>query len=371
MKKLAVLFGGVTVEHEVSVITAVQLMKHADTSKYELIPVYIDKAGTWWTGSQLQDMAFYKDLDLDNPQGLTPFSLNLNKDTNAIDAAILCFHGSYGEAGAIQGVLEVAGIPYQGPGVVGSAVCFDKIMLRHILQAADVNQAKFVWFTKHTWETDQTATLESITELGLPLFIKPANGGSTIGIEKVHSHQELAVAIANVFKYDHRVIVEAAITDCIEINVSVLGTADNCQASVPEQPIKQDEFLSYADKYQRGGGKKSGMASATRRIPAPISSQLTEKLQAHAKKVFALLDCAGVIRIDFFVNPTTEEILVIEPNTIPGSMSYYLWEASGVPYRELIDKLVEIAETRATQQSQLTTSFSTNILQKNSLTEPS
>jgi D-alanine-D-alanine ligase len=367
MKKLAVLFGGITVEHEVSVITAVQLMKHADRSKYQVLPVYIDKSGTWWTGEQLLDIAFYKTLDLTNPQGLTPFTLNLNKGSNDIDVAILCFHGAYGEAGAIQGALDLAGIPYQGPGVTGSAICFDKIILRHILQGAGINQAKYVWFTKDQWQTSQAEILANIQALGLPVFIKPANGGSTIGIEKVHSSQELVGAITKVLKYDHRILVEEAIVDCIEINVSVLGIPGDCQASVPEQPIKHDEFLSYADKYQRGGGKKSGMASATRRIPAPISSQLTQKLQNHAKKVFALLDCAGVIRIDFFVNPTTQDIFVVEPNTIPGSMSYYLWEASGVPYAQLIDVLVMVAETRATRQAELTTSFESSILHTNSL----
>lgn len=360
--RLAVLYGGKSVEHEVSVITGLQLIKHVDLTKYEVTPIYIDKNGRWWTGSVATEIGYFKTADLFSPHGLTPFHLNLNYGQNALDAAILCFHGGYGEGGNIQGALELAGIPYQGPGLVSSAICFDKIVLRQILAAENIPQAAFTWFTKHQWQTDQAAQLAKIEKLGLPVFIKPANGGSTIGIEKVKTAAELPAAINRVAAYDERILVEAEITDCIEINVSVLGLEGETKASVAEQPIKADEFLSYADKYERGGGKKSGMASASRRIPAPISSRLTEKLQQLAQHIFHILDCTGVIRIDFFVDPTEEKIYVIEPNTIPGSMSYYLWEASGLPYPQLIDRLVEIAQAKHTRKSQLTTSFESNIL---------
>lgn len=362
--KLAVFFGGITPEHEVSVITGVQLLKHVDTTKYDAIPVYIDKAGQWWTGSELASMNFYKHQDLFKVKNATPFSLNLNQNSNQIDAAILCFHGQYGEAGAVQGALELAGIPYQGPAIASSAVCFDKIMLRQILAAEQIGQPDYRWFTKAEWMANQAETLAKVNQLQYPLFVKPANGGSTIGIQKVHSADKLEEAIKVVLHYDNRVIVESGITECIEINVSVLGYEGNYQASVPEQPLNKDEFLSFADKYERGGGKKSGMASATRRIPAPISSSLTHKIQALAKKVAHALDCSGVIRIDFFVNPTTEDIFVIEPNTIPGSMSFYLWEASDLAYPALIDKLVEIGQAVLKQKQSLTTTFTSTILEK-------
>ena len=360
--KLGVLFGGITVEHEVSIITAVQLMKSADRSKYELVPVYIDKAGKWWTGEQLFDVTYYKNQNLFAPKNLQPFALSVNRGVQPIDVAILCFHGAYGEAGNVQGVLETAGIPYQGPGVISSAINFDKIVTRQILAAEGINQAKYIWFTHTEWEENQSAVLQKIHSLGLPVFIKPANGGSTVGIEKVKTEHELKVAVERVLQFDQRVIVEAEITDCIEVNVSVLGIEGDVRASVPEQPVKTDEFLSYADKYERGGGKKSGMASLNRRIPAPISSALTTQLQDLAKRLFHIMDCSGVVRIDFFVNPSEEIIYVTELNTIPGSMSFYLWEASGMKYVELIDRLVAIALERKARTEKLTQSFESNIL---------
>jgi D-alanine-D-alanine ligase len=277
------------------------------------------------------------------------------------DVAILCFHGAYGEAGNVQGLLELAGIPYQGPSVTSSAVAFDKIMTRQILKAEGIHQTDFRWFTQTQWQTDQSRILEEIEGLGLPVFIKPANGGSTVGIERITTSAAVADSINRVLEYDQRVLVEAEIKNCIEVNVSVLGWAGEARASVPEQPIKVDEYLSYADKYERGG-KKNGMASANRRIPAPISSSLTNKLQALATKLFHLFDCSGVVRIDFFVDPSEETIYVVELNTIPGSMSFYLWEASGLPYPQLIDELVAIAQKRFKSKSNLIASFESNIL---------
>lgn len=364
--RLAVLFGGITVEHEVSVITGQQLIKHANPDTYEVLPIYIDKAGHWWTGSQLTDPGYFTTADLFQPTGLTPFQLDLNRDTNEIDAAILCFHGGYGEAGNVQGALELAGVPYQGPGVTSSAVAFDKIMTRQILAAEGISQTPYTWFTLHEWNTDPNTITRRITDLSYPVYVKPANGGSTVGIEKIDSELDLASAIDRVAAYDQRILVEAAIQDCIEVNVSVLGIEGDVRSSVPEQPIKADEFLSYADKYERGGGKKSGMASASRRIPAPISASLTQKLQVLAERLFHIFDCSGVVRIDFFVDPSEETIYVVELNTIPGSMSFYLWEASGLPYAQLIDTLVTVAFKRQERQEQLTMSFDSNILRNRS-----
>ena len=362
--RLGVLFGGITVEHEVSIVTAVQLMKHA-RENYDVVPVYIDKTGHWWTGEALFDIAFYRQADLQNPQNLESFTLNPNPGENDLDVAILCFHGQYGESGKVQGLLDLAQIPYQGPGVTSSAISFDKIHLRQIFSAENIPQPKYVWFTQDDWQNRQAKLLKKIDQtLQYPLFVKPANGGSTVGIEKVKDLKGLATAVKNVLHFDTRVLIEQGITDCIEINVSVLGTTDQAETSVPEQPLNQDEFLSYADKYERGGGKKSGMASASRRIPAPISDQTTKKVQELAKKVFYTLGCSGLIRIDFFVNPSTDEMYVVEPNTIPGSMSYYLWDATNLPYPKLIDRLVEIAKARWQKSQSLTHSYESNILQK-------
>lgn len=365
-KNLAVLYGGVTTEHEVSIVTAVQLMENVNLDRYHLTPVYLDKKGQWWTGEKLLDIHYYQEADLFKPQGLEPFQLIPQPGANQIDVAILCFHGGQGEGGGAQGLLELAQIPYQGPGVLGSALAYDKVATRQILTAAGISQADYIWFNAYDWQENSAAQIERINQLQYPLFVKPSRSGSSIGLQKVTEPTELAKTVDEVFQFDSRIIIESQINDCLEVNVSVLG-GDKLQASPAEQPIKTDQFLSFADKYEKGEGKKGGkggMASASRKIPAPISPQLAEKLQALAKKIFRLFDCSGVVRIDFFVNPSTEEIYVTELNTIPGSMSYYLWEVFGLEYPALIDRLVEIAENQASNKKEIITSFESNILEK-------
>lgn len=362
-QKLGVLFGGVSVEHEVSIITGLQLLKKVDASKYEAIPIYIDKTGKWWTGEQVGQLAYFRTADLFAPIGLTPFNLDLNQPSPAqLDVALLCFHGTHGESGSVQGALELANIPYQGPSVLSSAIAFDKIVTRQILAAEGINQTPYRWFTKQDWERNQEKTLEAVAQLGLPVFVKPANSGSSIGIKRVTNRADLVEGVTFALQFDDRILVEKEVSDCIEINVSVLGDQQHAEASVAEQPIKADEFLSFVDKYQRGGGKKSGMASATRRIPAPISTATLQLLQAEALQLFKIFDCSGVVRIDFFVNPTTSEIFLTELNTIPGSMSFYLWEATQLPYPQLIDRLVEIALAQKSSTKNKLKAFETNLL---------
>lgn len=360
--RLAVLFGGVSLEHEVSVITAVQLMKQVDSAKYQLMPIYIDKSGRWWTGESLTALDYYREQNLTKPTGLTAFTPSVDPNQKWADVAILCFHGNGGESGSVQAVLELANIPYQGPGVTSSAVCFDKIFTRQVLAAESIGQTEYVWCTAHDWQTKQAEIVERVEKLGYPIFVKAANSGSSIGVVQASDRAKLESAVEEVLALDQRVLFEKAIKDCIEINVSVLGNGfDEPKTSVPEQPLKSEELLSFADKYQRGG-KKSGMASAQRRIPAPISSRLTKKLQDAAAQLFKLFDCSGVVRIDFFANPSTEEWYVTELNTIPGSMSFYLWQASGIPYPQLIDELVKIAQERTERQSKLVRMYQTDLL---------
>jgi len=366
MKKLGVFFGGKSLEHEVSVITAIQLMKHADVGQYQIVPVYLDKTGKWWSGEILKKIEYYSTQDLKHPENLEAFQLSLSNDETQIDVAILCFHGNPGESGQVQGALDLAGVPYQGPGLLGSAVSFDKIITRQIMAAEGIPQTKYVWFTYKDWETDKSSCLEKMKTLQYPLFVKPANSGSSIGIVKIDKPEELDLAVAQAGALDSRILIEQGVIDCVEVNVSVLGDGlSEPEISMTEQPMKSDEFLSFADKYERGGkGKKGGMASATRRIPAPISSTAVEKVTEVAKLLFKVLDLSGVVRIDFFVNPSTDDIYVTEPNTIPGSMSFYLWEASGLKYPELIDRLVQIAEARHRNVQSKVRSYDTNILRK-------
>lgn len=370
-QRLGVIFGSRSVEHEVSVITACQLMRNVNQSKYALVPLYIDKSGKWWTGERAGRIESFKGLDLTHPEGFEPYHFSpVPEAPHGIDVAIICCHGTLGEDGTVQGLLELANIPYQGPGVVGSAVSMDKIMTKKLMLASGLNIANFQWFTREVWEKQgKNAVLSELLDhnqtghnkLTFPLFVKPANLGSSVGISKAKNEKELAEAIEVAFSFDRRVVVEQGLTNVIEINVSVLGFEEP-RASVPEQPVSSGEILSYADKYEGGGKKTGGMASLKRRIPAPIPLSLTKKVQALALQVATICDCSGVIRIDFFVDPESEEIWVGELNTIPGSMSFYLWEASGLSYPELIDELVAIAFKRKQVQSKFNRSISTSII---------
>ncbi|MBU0576366.1 hypothetical protein KJ654_01750 [Patescibacteria group bacterium] len=256
-------------------------------------------------------------------------------------------------------------MPYQGPEVLGSSACFDKIITRQILASEGIGQTEYIWFNDYDWQENKKEILGKIKKLGMPVFVKPSRSGSSIGIARVTNENALEKVIEQVLQFDYRILVEAEIKDCIEVNVSVLG-GDKIEVSITEQPIKTDQFLSFTDKYEKGGGKKSGMASANRRIPAPISANLTTKVQKLAKKIFRIFDCTGVVRIDFFVDPSEETIYVTELNTIPGSMSCYLWAASGISYPQLVDRLVEIAQERFDKKKKLIQSFESNILEKKS-----
>ena len=382
--KLGVIFGSRSVEHEVSIVTAVQLMKNVDKEKYEIVPIYISKEGQWLSGPELQTIEAFKDLELVAQHNAYPLLASADSSNakeilavgdakaslNSIDVAIICCHGTLGEDGTVQGLLELANVPYQGPGVVGSAVCMDKIVTRKILNSTGIPVTNFQWFTSDKWKTNKQEILNSLLDskntghklLHFPLFVKPANLGSSVGISKANNIKELEAAIDIAASFDRRILVEQGLENVMEINVSVLGF-EEFRSSVPEQPISSGELLSYADKYERGGGKKSGgMASLNRRIPAPIPMSLTKKLQSAAIHAAHTCDLSGVVRIDFFVNPETDEFWLGEINTIPGSMSFYLWEASGLPYAQLIDELVEIAKQRKAVQEGFTRSISTKII---------
>ncbi len=360
--KLGVFFGGISTEHEVSVITGLQLIQHADKNNYEVIPVYIDKKGKWWTGEKLKSIETFRDLDLQNPKGLEHFVLAPGQDKKVLDAAILCFHGDYGEGGKVQGLLELAEIPHQGPSLLPAALAMDKISFRQILATSKFQQSEFFAFSQADWDKDKKNVLAKISKLGLPVFCKPSRSGSSIGVQRVSQEKQLEQVILETLKLDNRVLVEKEVTDCIEVNVAVLGNSQQAIPSVTEQPIKSEDLLSFADKYEKGGGKKSGMASSDRRIPAPISDSLAKKLQKQAIELFHFFGMSGVVRTDFFVNPSTEDIYVIEMNTIPGSMSFYLFEKIGMSYSQLIDRLVEIAIAESKQHNELSFHFETNIL---------
>lgn len=373
-KKLGVVFGSRSVEHEVSIITAVQMMNHVPQDQFELVPLYIDKQGRWWTGQSLTQIEFFKNLDLINPEKTTGdllTAVNFSPDPtqdHGIDVAIFCTHGGHGEDGTLAGLFELANIPFAAPGVVAAGVAIDKLIFKHVMQAAGIPVTPYIWFTRGEWQENRKELVERAEkELQYPVFVKPATLGSSVGVTRATNDRELKDAIDLAVEFDTRIIVEEAARDFIEVNVSVTGYGSDIQVSITEQPLQTDEFLSYADKYERGGGKKGGtkgMASLSRRIPAPISGSLNEKIQEAALQAWHLLGGKGVARIDFFANPSTEEIWIGEVNAPPGSMGYYLWEATGKSYSELVVDLVVQAEAAHAEKHQLMHSIQSNILQK-------
>lgn len=376
MKKvrLGVIYGSKSVEHEVSVITALQLMKNADPKTYDVVPIYIDKNGRWLTGEHLKRIESYRHLELIHKNIAYPMLASPDtKETSltctdkhealgSIDVAVVCCHGTLGEDGTVQGLLELAGVPYQGPGVLGSAVCMDKIMTKQVLESMGFPVVKYIWFNAQEWKESKTTVMKRFEALRYPLYVKPSNLGSSVGISRAKDKKGLLYAIDVALHFDTRILVEEEAVGCIEVNASVLGYL-HLKVSTLEQPLKTDEILSYADKYERGG-KKSGMASLNRRIPAPISSSLTEKIQDAALSVFKTLDLSGVVRIDFLVDAGSEKYWVNEVNTIPGSMSFYLWQATDLDYPHLIDALVKTAFERQSARKGFIKSISSNILAK-------
>ena len=377
MMTLLVMYGSRACEHDVSIITAVQAMDNLDPSKYFIVPVYIDRDGTWYTGDALRRMDFYTHFD---ERQVTPCMLTpragggaqlVKKKTglfggNALlcepDCALLAFHGMNGEDGTVQGLLELYGVPYTSAGVLGSATGMDKIAMKLIYKGCGLPVLDMCWFERGDWEQDRQAVLDRVEkEVGYPAFVKPANLGSSVGIHRADDRKALEAAVADAEKYTSRIIVEHLVEDLCEINCSVLGNCDDYRMSVLEEPIKSGEILSYEDKYMGGTKTERGMQASKKRIPADLPADMTERIKFLAGETFRVLSCHGVSRVDFIVDRKDNSVYVNEINTIPGSLSFYLWEATGLAFDALMDELVRLAFKRKEEQSRKTVSYSANI----------
>lgn len=385
IKNLIIAFGGSSPEHEVSVLTAMQVYAALKDSSYELIPLYITKSGKWLRGDALKDLSNYKDLkSLESESYPVSFSKDEMGTTHLTEqgksglfkkpiavpvyAVVCAFHGSEGENGAFQGVCEQFNIPYTGSGVLASSVGMDKIKAKQLCEANHIPVTSSLDFYESDWEQHQETILNEAEMLGFPLVVKPANLGSSIGVKKVENKEDLVEAVEVAFRYDAHLLVEVAIEPLMEINCSVLGTAEHCRASVCERPLGSTETLSFEDKYQSGSGAEKGMASADRVIPADISSELTDQIRTMAVHIFKTFDASGVARLDFLVNADTEEVYFNEINTIPGSFSFYLWDKSDLTFTQLVDELIEIALKRHQAKNGRIRSYETNLLSEKAAT---
>ncbi len=376
---VGVIFGGRTVEHEVSIISALQAILSLDKEKYQVVPIYISKEGCWYTGDRLLEIANFRNmpelLRHSRPVTFSPnFGEHLLFETDGkqrrgwqqrIDVMLPVVHGTFVEDGCLQGLLELSGIPYAGPAVTGSACGMDKIVMKAVLKEAGIPVVDFHGFYFTDWLADEAAMISLLeSKLTYPLIVKPANLGSSVGIGIARDRQALIRRIETAGEYAQRILVENAVEPLREINCAVLGKPGELRLSLCEEPYSKEEILSFADKYLSSSTK--GMSGAKRRIPAELSPETSQLVQSLAARAFTALDCRGVCRVDFLINGATNQVYVNELNTIPGSLSFYLFEPDGFSYRELLDRLIQLAIDRKREQSKLNFCFDSNILTQSS-----
>lgn len=353
--KIGLFFGGRSVEHEVSVITALQAYENLDKTKYEIVPVYVSKAGDFFTSSKFLDLKNFKDSDSLVLQATKVTFVKNGLQTLgfwpkfiSLDLALPLFHGSFGEDGSFQGLLEMMQIPYVGFGVLGSAIGMDKTLSKRVFESLGLPIGKYVAIRR--------GEKPDISDLKFPVVVKPASIGSSIGVNKVEDLDDLEFYVEVAGTYSEKILIEEAFENVIEVNCAALGYKDPI-SSLCEQPISSNQILSFIDKYQKGS-----MKSMTRKIPAPISQKLTKQIQEATLKIFKALDGCGVARVDFFVDPKSEKFWANEINTIPGSLSYYLWGKSGIKFSKLLDMLIEFALERSADQKKTTYVFESGLL---------
>ena len=377
--RVAMMFGGKSVEHEVSVITGIQAILSMNTDRYEVIPVYLTKNNDMYIGEDIGKIEAYKDIPglLKRSQRvimvregervlLKPFPQKVfgGKKPVEIDIAFPCVHGTNVEDGAFQGYLKTVGIPFVGCDVTASAVGMDKFIMKQILKEYDIPLLDGALYLLSDYAKMEELLDKIEKRFGYPVIVKPVNLGSSVGISVAKDREELTKSLDDAFRYATKVLVEHAITNLREINCAVLGDENEAEASEIEEPMHTKEILSYEDKYvsnTKGSGQK-GMASVARKIPADVPAEKREEIRNLAVKAFQALGCNGVARIDFMIDEDNGALYFNEINTIPGSLAFYLWEPIGVPYKELLDRMIKLAQKRSRTEQAITFTFDTNIL---------
>ncbi len=390
--RAAVFFGGPSVEHEVSVITAMQAIQAMDDSRYQVIPVYVTKQSEFYTGEHLARLESYRNIPAALEQAQKVLLTKEQREVcllaarqkafgrayrQVVDVALPIFHGTGGEDGTMQAHFERLGLPYTGPDVTSSAIGMDKWASKAMFRLEGVPCVEGLKLRQSEYFADpEEAALRIEKTVGYPAIIKPYNLGSTVGIHKCRDRASLLEGLEDAFLYSQAVLAERAVQNLREINCAVLGDDEEARASVCEEPLNATDILTYADKYQSGGGGKSGpktggiktgggegMSSLARMVPAPISPEMTQTVQQLAVRAFRAIGACGCSRIDFLLDDRTGELFVNEINTIPGSLAFYLWEKTDLPFPQLMDELVRLALKRQRQKGLLHTSFETNLLQ--------
>ena len=388
------MFGGKSVEHEISIISAIQAIGHLNKEKYDVIPIYITKNNEFYIGEKVGDIKSYTDINSLLKESQRVIMLNEGgkvklirypmkkfgkNELDYIDVAFPVVHGTNVEDGTLQGYLQMFNIPYVGCDVLSSAVGMDKYVMKTVLKDNGIPVLDCKCFTAKEYDDDVDAVIEKVeTAIGYPVIVKPVNLGSSIGISKAENRDELYDSLDTAFRYASKVLIETAVQNLKEINCSVLGDYEEAEASECEEPVSSDKILTFAEKYigdgsakgakgtkggVKGSGGSKGMATLKRKIPADITDEQRTLIREYAVKAFKCLGCGGVSRIDFMMDTKTGNIWLNEINTIPGSLSFYLWEPLGVKYTELLDRMISLALKRERENSSITYTFDSNVLQ--------
>ena len=385
--KVGVIFGGESVEHEVSVISAMQAMNKLDRDKYDVIPIYITKDREWYTGEMLKDIEVYQDLSLIKKYGKnvvlygTGDSFVLQKKSfprsivTDIDIILPVVHGTNVEDGGLQGYLQTVGVPFVGSDVYASVVGQDKVFMKDVWKQAKLPMTDYVWFYDVDYKQDNEEVLKKVEKLSYPVIVKPATTGSSVGIAVCGNREELVDAIDDAIQYDKKILVEEVVENLKEVNVAVMGNYERQKVSEIEEVLSANRFLTYADKYIGDGkgklkgakvpmkGSSKGMASANRKLPAELPDKMSKEVEEVAVEAFKALGSSGNARIDFLINEETNKVYINEINSIPGSLAFYLWEAKGVDFSSVLDEMINIGVKDYKKRVSKTHSFETNILQ--------
>ncbi len=381
---LAVTFGSRTCEHDVSIISGLQAAQAAEKGNYHVVPVYIAKDGKWYVGEKLKEVGFYTHFDPKQVTRVEPEPKDgklllveyqdaeklmvFKKAKNVletIDVVMPVMHGMNGEDGTLQGLLELWNVPYTSAGVLGCAVGMDKIAMKQFFRGCGFPVLPDTWIDRAQWAADREGVIARCEEkLPYPMFVKPANLGSSIGISRANDRDGLIHAIDVACHYDRRILIEQGVANIQEVNCSAVGYADQMETSETEMPMRWDdtELLDFGDKYLSGGKNAKGMQALKRRIPAPIKPEQTEMIHQLTEDIFRALDMKGVCRIDYIIDQSDDKVYVGEINSIPGSLAFYLWEAKGVSFTQLIDRMVECALKAHTEKNRSTFTFDSDIL---------
>jgi D-alanine-D-alanine ligase len=376
-KTIAVIFGGRSAEHDVSIITAYIpiIQSLATMGQYNVLPIYIAKDGSWYSDSAMNELGYFSAADFEArlakqkklqilfDKGLNIVWPGIRSKTVHVDIVFPAMHGTYGEDGSLMGLLRMANVPFVGCDLFASAVAMDKVLTKQLVGAEGIPIVPYVWFTKNDWESNAVKWKQEISKLKYPLFVKPVHLGSSIGITKAKQQQELLNAIEVAFHYDDKVLVEESVENLIEVTLPIMGN-DTLQLAAIERPLNKSEMFDFNEKYLSGGKKGGGANSEYSEIPAKIDENLARQVRELGEKTYRTLGCSGIARVDFLIEGSLGKVYVNEVNTLPGSLYYHNWRKVGVSGIDLVAKLIALAEERYEAHRGTTYAFKSDILKK-------